>query len=286
MIPHGSPARGRATPAWIAVAGLLVAAAVAGCGGSGSGSGSASSTPSPQPAVSSTPTPPATPTATPTSTPVATPMPTPTPTPTPTPAPMSTPKQGSILQLAPPRLDSEVSLESVLAGRRSVRDFTKKALTLEEISQLLWAAQGVTNSKGYRTAPSAGGLYPLEVYVVTPEYVLHYLPAHHQVEVHAVGDRRASLQAAGLSQSAIGDAPAVFVITGVFGRTEAKYGSRATRYVWLEAGHAAQNLVLQAAALDLGGVTIGAFTDASVTRVLGLPSNHKPLYVIPIGHAS
>jgi SagB-type dehydrogenase family enzyme len=188
------------------------------------------------------------------------------------------------LQLTPPRLDSEVSLESAIAGRRSIRDYTSKALTLEEISQLLWAAQGVTNSKGYRTAPSAGGLYPLEVYVVTSEYVIHYLPEHHRAEMHLSGDKRGPLEAAGLSQSAIGDAPAVFVITGVFERTKAKYGVRANRYVYLEAGHAAQNLVLQAVALDLGGVTIGAFDNASVTRVLDLPSDHEPLYLIPVGH--
>jgi SagB-type dehydrogenase family enzyme len=194
--------------------------------------------------------------------------------------------QGAIVTLPAPRLDSEVSLESVLAQRRSVRDFTSKVLTLDEISQLLWAAQGVTNSRGFRTAPSAGGLYPLEVYVVTPERVLHYLPAHHQAQVHLIGDRRDPLEGAGLGQAAIRHAPAVFVITGVFARTEAKYGSRGVRYVWLEAGHAAENLLLQAVALDLGGVSIGAFDDADVVRVLGLPASHAPLYLIPIGHPS
>jgi SagB-type dehydrogenase family enzyme len=193
---------------------------------------------------------------------------------------------GAIVTLPAPRLDSEVSLESVLAQRRSVRDFTSKTLSLDEISQLLWATQGVTSSAGGRTAPSAGGLYPLEVYVVTPERVLHYLPAHHQAQVHLSGDRRDALEGAGLGQAAIRHAPAVFVITGVFARTEGKYGTRGSRYVCLEAGHAAENLLLQAVALDLGGVPMGAFDDADVVRVLGLPASHAPLYLIPIGHPS
>jgi SagB-type dehydrogenase family enzyme len=270
MIARNSPPRGRATLAWSAIVGLLVGAAVVGCGSSATLS----------PAASSTSTLLATPTAT------ATPTPVPTPTPEPTPTQGPTPKPGSLVALPAPRKDSSVSLESVLARRRSVREFTKQALTLEEISQLLWAAQGVTSSWGGRTAPSAGALYPLEVYVVTKERVLHYLPAHHQAEVHLTGDRRPALEAAGMSQASIGDAPAVFVITGVVARTQAKYGSRASRYVYLEAGHAAQNLLLEAVALNLGGVPIGAFTDASVSSVLSLPSDRRPIYLIPIGHPS
>jgi SagB-type dehydrogenase family enzyme len=268
MILLVDPTRGRATPAWCVIAGLLVAATVIGCEGS----------------VKATPAPPGTASATPTLAAIPTATPAPTPMPTSSPEPTWTPLPGSVLQLTPPRLDSEVSLESALHERRSIRDFTSKALTFEEISQLLWAAQGVTSSNGGRTAPSAGALYPLEVYVVTKQYVLHYLPAHHQAEVHLSGDRRAVLEAAALSQSAVGDAPAVFVITGVFERTQAKYGSRASRYVYLEAGHAAQNLLLEAVALGLGGVPMGAFTDAAVTRALSLPADHAPLYLIPIGH--
>ena len=188
------------------------------------------------------------------------------------------------MELPPPRLDSDVSLEAALAGRRSVRDFTSKRLTMEELSQLLWAAQGLTNRWGYRTAPSAGALYPLEVYVVMPDHVLHYLPSHHRAKVHMTGDRRRALQSVALDQTAVGDAAAVIVITGVFSRTEAKYGARAERYVWLEAGHAAQNVLLEAVAIGLGGVPIGAFGDAAVRRVLKLPGDHEPLYLIPVGH--
>jgi SagB-type dehydrogenase family enzyme len=195
----------------------------------------------------------------------------------------SAPRPG-IADLTSPRLNGGVSLESALAGRRSVRDFTEEPLSDEELSQLLWAAQGVTSPQGGRTAPSAGALYPLEVYAVTGDGVLHYLPAHHRVELYARGDRHESLKAAALGQEAIGAAPAVFVIAAVFARTQVKYGERAARYVHLEAGHAAQNLLLQAVALDLGGVPIGAFVDAQVSLALELPVDHEPLYLIPIGH--
>jgi SagB-type dehydrogenase family enzyme len=186
--------------------------------------------------------------------------------------------------LPPPRTDGPVSLEACLTRRRSVRDYTDRDLTWEQIGQLLWAAQGLTADWGGRTAPSAGALYPLEIYVVTRQGVYHYVPREHRVDTLATGDQRGALQAVSLDQLAVGSAPAVFVVTAVYARTAGKYGDRAVRYVRLEAGHAAQNLLLQAVALDLGGVPIGAFDDAGIQRVLDLPANHEPLYVIPVGH--
>ena len=188
------------------------------------------------------------------------------------------------LDLPEPRTDSEVALEETLARRRSVRQYTDQPLTMEEISQLLWAAQGVTRDWGARTAPSAGALYPLEVYVATPEGLYHYLPDGHRAEVLSQQDLRRTLARAGLDQNAIHDAPAVFVIAAVYARTSGKYGKRAERYVKLEAGHVGQNILLQAVALDLGGVPIGAFHDDQVQRALGLPANYEPLYLIPVGH--
>ena len=196
----------------------------------------------------------------------------------------STSRPLEIFDLPEPRKDSEVSLEETLAHRRSVRQYTDQSLTMEEISQLLWAAQGVTRDWGARTAPSAGALYPLEVYVATPEGLYHYLPDGHRAEVLSQEDLRRTLARAGLDQSAIHDAPAVFVITAVYARTSGKYGKRAERYVKLEAGHVGQNILLQAVALDLGGVPIGAFHDDQVQRALGLPANYEPLYLIPVGH--
>jgi len=189
-----------------------------------------------------------------------------------------------IFDLPEPRTGSDVSLEETLARRRSVRQYTDQPLTMEEISQLLWAAQGVTRDWGARTAPSAGALYPLEVYVATPEGLYHYLPDGHRAEVLSQQDLRRALARAGLDQNAIHDAPAVFVIAAVYARTSGKYGKRAERYVKLEAGHVGQNILLQAVALDLGGVPIGAFHDDQVQRALGLPANYEPLYLIPVGH--
>ena len=192
--------------------------------------------------------------------------------------------QAEEIALPAPRLKGEMSLEEILAARRSVRQFTEEELTLEEISQLLWAAQGITAAWGGRTAPSAGALYPLEVCVATADGLYHYVPQGHKAVVESRAELRGELWQAGLNQNAIREAPAVFVITSVYARTEKKYGERAERYVRLEAGHAAQNLLLQAVALGLGGVPIGAFYDDQVQSALSLPSDHEPLYLIPIGH--
>ncbi len=189
------------------------------------------------------------------------------------------------IDLPPPRQDGKLSLEETLAARRSVRDFEHTPLSWQETGQLLWAAQGITRDWGARTAPSAGALYPLELYVVTAEGLHHYRPQGHQkITISAATDLRQKLWKPGLKQDSIRQAPAVFVITALYERTAIKYGDRAERYVHLEAGHAAQNLLLQAVALDLGGVPIGAFYDEQVQKVLGLPEEEKILYLIPVGH--
>jgi len=189
-----------------------------------------------------------------------------------------------MMELPAPRTEGDLSLEEALAARRSVRDFTSEELTLEELSQLLWAAQGVTAPWGGRTAPSAGALYPLEVYVATSQGVLHYLPDGHRAQSLATSDVRGALSEAAGGQTAVADAPAVLIITALPARTETKYGERTERYVHLEAGHAAQNVLLQAVALGLGGVPMGAFSDEEVARVLGLPRGEVALYLIPVGH--
>jgi SagB-type dehydrogenase family enzyme len=186
--------------------------------------------------------------------------------------------------LPSPRTVGDVSLEAALDQRRSVREFLADPLTDEELGQLLWAAQGVTDPAGLRTAPSAGALYPLELYAVTRTAVLRYDPPTHSVETCLTGDHRRELQAAALDQAAVGEAPVTLVISAVVERTAARYGERATRYVQLEAGHAAQNVLLQAVALGLGAVPIGAFSDGRVAALLGLPAGELPLYLIPVGH--
>ncbi|KPK90832.1 MAG: nitroreductase [Anaerolineae bacterium SM23_ 63] len=187
--------------------------------------------------------------------------------------------------LPEPSLEGQLSLEEALLQRRSVREFSPEPMSISEISQLLWAAQGITGSQGFRTAPSAGALYPLELYVVLEGGVFHYNPHAHNLTTVSAGDLRADLYRVSLRQDAILKAPMILVITAVFSRTEAKYGrTRSPRYIHLEAGHAAQNTLLQAVSLGLGAVPIGAFEDIRVQEVLGLPADHEPLYLIPIGH--
>jgi len=190
-----------------------------------------------------------------------------------------------VIALPEPQLKGALTLEEALMRRRSVRDFSETPLTLAELGQLLWAAQGVTHPAGLRTAPSAGALYPLEVYAVTREAAYHYEPQGHRMMVHVQGDVRPALHAAALYQDSVLQAPTVIVIAAVYARTSQKYGQeRSPRYVHLEAGHAAQNILLQAVALGLGAVPIGAFEDEKVHQVLRLPADQPPLYLIPVGH--
>ena len=192
---------------------------------------------------------------------------------------------GGVVRLSEPTVAGGTALVETLAERRSVRKFTHEPLSIEQIGQLLWAAQGITSkSRGLRTAPSAGALYPLELYVVLSTGTYHYDPRRQQLKRVIEGDKRSELQGAAWGQRAVGSAPAVFVFTGFYERTSGKYGKRATRYVDMEAGHACQNLLLQAVALNLGGVPVGAFRDASVAEVLKLDRNESPLYLVPVGY--
>ncbi len=190
------------------------------------------------------------------------------------------------------RASGPVSVEEALARRRSIREYADKPLTIDEVMQLLWAAQGITLPQyGFRTAPSAGGTYPLEVYVVTKPSrvegldagVYRYEPRDHTLVKRIAGDFSRELMAAALDQEWVGSAPVNLVITAIFERTTGKYGERGVRYVWQETGHAAQNIYLQAVALRLGNVVVGAFYDSEVQRILGLSDQEKPVYVIPVG---
>lgn len=187
------------------------------------------------------------------------------------------------MKLPIPRKKGEVSVEETLEQRRSKRSFVPKELSWEQISQLVWAAQGIVR-RGFRTTPSAGALYPLEVYLVTKEGVYHYQPESHELEPTLEGDVRSQLCRAALHQEFIEEAPVDIVIAAVYQRMEWRYRERAARYTHIEVGHAAQNIHLQAIALGLGSVPIGAFHDEQVQRVLSLPKNEQPLYIIPVGY--
>ncbi|MBW2726166.1 MAG: SagB/ThcOx family dehydrogenase [Deltaproteobacteria bacterium] len=191
--------------------------------------------------------------------------------------------------LPKPRLESDVAVEQALASRRSVREFASEALSLAAVSQLLWAAQGVTHPKGLRTAPSAGALYPLEVLVVVGDVsglragVYRYEPRGHQLVLESQGELRARVAEAALDQEWIATAPAIVVLTAVYERTARKYRKRTERYVHIEAGHAAQNVYLQAEALGLGTTMVGAFHDDKLSRVLGLKEREVPIALLPVG---
>ena len=197
-------------------------------------------------------------------------------------------RPGDEVVLPAPSVTGTTSLEKLLAQRRSVRAYNNAPLTVKEIGQLSWAAQGITDARGYRTAPSAGALYPLELYVVAGNVtglaagVYRYHPQSHALVPTAAGDRRNTLAEAAHSQTWIMDAAVIFVFTADYQRTTQKYGRRGRRYVEIEAGHAVQNLFLQAESLKLGTVVVGAFTDDTVARIMHLPDNARPLLLMPV----
>ncbi len=193
------------------------------------------------------------------------------------------------IRLPAPALKGELSLEETLEKRRSIRGFRDEAVALGDISQLLWAAQGITDDDGFRTAPSAGALYPLELYLVSRNVnglapgVYSYAPWQH--ELIKVGDKEvfAELTEKALMQSWAKSSAAMIVISAVYERTTVKYGQRGIRYVHMEVGCAAQNIYLQATSLNLGTTFIGAFDDEKVKSILNLPDEEHPLSVMPVG---
>jgi SagB-type dehydrogenase family enzyme len=195
------------------------------------------------------------------------------------------PMRNSSESLPPPRRDSKVSLEKAIQLRRSVRSYRDKPITEDELGQILWAAQGLRDEHGYRNVPSAGALYPLELFTVAADGVSQYQPNTHSLVRSREGDFRQDLTRAALDQEFILQAPVTIVIAAVSERTAAKYGNeRAPRYIDIEVGHAAQNMMLQAAALDLGSVAVGAFYDDQVATILELTKGTIPLYLVPIGY--
>ena len=189
----------------------------------------------------------------------------------------------TVVELPSPELTGTVSLEQSLHDRRSAREYAATPLTLDEIGQLLWAGQGITDDDGHRTAPSAGARYPLELYAVTATELMHYLPAGHRVEQRADTTILGALPEAAFDQEFVGNAPLVVVIAADPARTEQEYGAMAGDLVQREAGHAAQNILLQATALGLVAVPVGGFDPATVEGLLALPPGQAVQYLIPIG---
>ncbi|MBN1902201.1 SagB/ThcOx family dehydrogenase [Candidatus Sumerlaeota bacterium] len=195
-------------------------------------------------------------------------------------------KETKTIELPEPKTKGALSLEECIQKRRSRRNFISDPLSLEQISQLLWSMQGITEpERGFRAAPSAGALYPLEIYVLKSDGVFHYTPEGHILESLGKEDLRKNLGSAALGQTFIAHAPVNFVICAVLDRVTSRYRERGIMYAHIEVGHAAQNLHLQAVALGLDSVPVGAFREEAVSETLSLPVDHKPLYIIPVGRS-
>lgn len=190
---------------------------------------------------------------------------------------------GGQVQLPAPARRGGLSVEDAIAGRRSVRAFAADPLDLGAISQLLWAAQGLTSPEGQRAAPSAGACYPLALLLVCAAGVFRYEPGSHSLTKTQAEDLRMALADAALGQHFVAEAPVVLVFAATYECTTSRYGERGRRYVHIDLGHAGQNLHLQAVSLGLASVPVGAFHDDAVARVLDLPPDQAPLYLIPVG---
>jgi SagB-type dehydrogenase family enzyme len=197
-----------------------------------------------------------------------------------------TPKR---LKLPKPALDGNISLEAAINHRRSIRSYQTAPLTIPEVGQLLWSAQGITGSQGFRAAPSAGALYPIEMFVVVGDViglspgVYRYIPEGHKLHKILLEDVRIKIWKSSLRQEPLKSAPITLVFTVVYQRTLQKYGDRGHRYAHIEVGHAAQNVYLQCESLGLGGVVIGAFQDQEIREILGLSRTRHPLLIMPVG---
>jgi len=193
-----------------------------------------------------------------------------------------------------------MSLEETIASRRSVRRYHAESLTLSQLSQILWSAQGITGAGKHRAAPSAGATYPLEVFAVIGKQgviasgakqpqeelqagIYHYDLDSHSLSLHQRGDLRRDLAKAALDQGFIIDAPVDIIICALYPRTSYTYGRRGERYVHMEVGHVGENIHLQAVALGLATVEVGAFDDEEVRKILGVEEQIKPLYIMPLG---
>ena len=204
----------------------------------------------------------------------------------------SSKKHTDLVQLPDP-IHQGITVEEALKQRRSIRDFADQPISLHALSQLLFAAQGITGESygtKLRSSPSAGALYPMEIYVFAHSVdnlspgLFHYDPYKHALRPIKKGIMRDAIEAAGLGQSSLGDAAAVIVCTAIAQRTTAKYGQRGHKYVLIETGHVGQNILLQAVSLGLGAVPVGAFLDHELNDLLGIDGKRESAhYLIAVG---
>lgn len=199
------------------------------------------------------------------------------------------------MNLPKPKLNGDVSVEQAIKHRRTIRSYLSKPLSLEQLTQLFWAAQGITEDRGFkRSAPSGGALYPMDIYAVMGDNavdgltagIYRYDPHKHAAVLITEGDVRQDLARTALSQMWMANAPLNLVITSEYRRITRKYGTRGERYAMIEAGHIGQNIFLQAEALGLRAGIVGAFHDNDVIRVMKIPRSHEPLLILPIGYGA
>jgi SagB-type dehydrogenase family enzyme len=204
---------------------------------------------------------------------------------------MSVVHSSDTITLPAPRLESDFSVEQAIHNRRSVREFSDKPLSLAEVSQLLWSAQGTTDDKGLRSAPSAGALYPLMLYLVAGNVtdlkpgIYQYSPDGHKLLRIKEGDSRKELSSAALQQLWMKDSAALLIFSAIEKKTTRKYGQRGIRYIHIEVGHSAQNVFLQAQSLGLGAAVVGAFNDSRIEKILNLSAGEQVLYLMPVGRS-
>ncbi|MEW6136995.1 MAG: SagB/ThcOx family dehydrogenase [Thermodesulfobacteriota bacterium] len=200
------------------------------------------------------------------------------------------------IKLPKPSFSGKLSVEAAIISKKSSRNYAGTALTPQEVSQILWSANGnlpsdAVSGATVKVIPSAGGLYPLEVLLVTGKDtvegisagIYQYQPATNSLTQMAEGDNRTLLAHACLSQMWMSRAPALVVIAAVMARMTSKYGNRGYQYVFMEAGSSNQNVYLQAQSLGLKAATVGAFNDAQVCAVLKLPKEMAPLLIMTVG---
>lgn len=200
---------------------------------------------------------------------------------------------GAKLIRLPKPMESNMPLKEAILKRRSIRTFSSKAMDIKQLSNLLFAAQGITGSlydRPLRTAPSAGALYPFEIYVVVNNVqdlspgIYHYHVLKHALELVKLGDFRNEVTSAGLKQEMLGEAEVTFILASIFDRVRCKYGERGFRYVYIEAGHISQNIYLQATSLGLGSVCVGAFLDENVNKLIGVDGHKEAvIYMHAVG---
>ena len=194
------------------------------------------------------------------------------------------------VKLPEPDAAGRSHIEELIAKRRSIRKYADRELSEPVISRFLWAAQGISSKEGFRTSPSAGALYPLEIHVIAGKGsglepgIYRYIPEEHTLIQEIAGDVREILSKAALSQPMIKNAHASIVISAVYPRITGKYGKRGIRYTHMEAGHSAQNVCLLGVELGIGTCSIGAFEDEEVKKVLKLSADEEPLYILPLGY--